>query len=68
MRVFCLVAQNEDPARRAFEVFKLRADAVDADCVQLEIVLLAGGGYLLTIGPEPDRSSVRLAGYGSLFV
>jgi hypothetical protein len=67
MRVFSLVAQNADPARRAFEVFKQWADSVDADCVELNIVLLSGGGYLLTIGPEVDRSSVRLAGYGSLF-
>ena len=67
MRVFALVAQNEDPARRAFQIFKVWADATDADCVQLEVVILAGGGYLLTVGPEPDRSDIRLAGYGSLF-
>lgn len=67
MRVFSLVAQNEDPARRAFEIFKVWTDAIDADCVQLEVVILADGGYLLTIGPEPNRSEVRLAGYGSLF-
>jgi len=67
LRIFSLVAQNADPARQAFEIFKQWADAIDADCVRLEIVLLAAGGYLLTIGPEPDRSSVRLAGYGSLF-
>jgi hypothetical protein len=66
MRIFSLVAQNADPARRAFEVFKQWADSVDADCVQLNIVLLSSGGYLLAIGPEPDRSAVRLAGYGSL--
>ncbi|MGA8730910.1 MAG: hypothetical protein WB608_19295 [Terracidiphilus sp.] len=66
MRILSLVAQNENPARGAFEVFKLWADATEADCVQVEILILAGGGYLLTIGPEPNRSSVRLAGYGSL--
>lgn len=67
MRVFALVAQNEDPARRAFQIFKVWAEAIDADCVQLEVVILADGGHLLTIGPEPDRSNVRLAGYGTLF-
>jgi hypothetical protein len=67
MRVFSLVAQNEGPAGRAFDIFKIWTDAIDADCVQLEIVILADGGYLLTIGPEPNRSEIRLAGYGSLF-
>lgn len=66
MRIFSLVAQNEEPVRRVFEIFKVWADAIDADCVQLEIVILADGGYLLTIGPEPNRSNIRLAGYGSL--
>ncbi len=67
MRVFSLVAQNEGPARRAFEIFKIWGDAIDADCVQLEIVILADGGYLLTVGPDPHQSEIRLAGYGSLF-
>lgn len=67
MRLLSLVVQNEGPARQAFEVFKLWADAVDADCVKVEIVILSAGGYLLLVGPEPNRSSVRLTGYGSLY-
>ena len=65
MRLLSLVVQNEAPARQAFEVFKLWEDAIDADCVKVEIVILSAGGYLLLIGPEPNRSMVRLAGYGS---
>lgn len=67
MRVLSLVVQNEIPARQAFEMFKQWEDATDADCLRVEIVILSAGGYLLMIGPEPNRSSVRLAGYGSLF-
>jgi hypothetical protein len=67
MRLLSLVVQNEAPARQAFEVFKLWEDAIDADCVKVEIVILSAGGYLLLIGPEPNRSMVRLAGYGSLY-
>ena len=66
VRILWLVGGNESALRRAFEIFKSWAEGSDDDALSLQIILLDSGGYLLLLGPDPDRAQVRIVGYGSI--
>ncbi len=64
-RILWLVGEKEASLRQAFDIFRSWAIGTDDDALSLQIILLDSGGYLLLLGPDPDRAQIRIAGYGS---
>ncbi|RVA55367.1 hypothetical protein EN933_08480 [Mesorhizobium sp. M7A.F.Ca.US.001.01.1.1] len=54
-----LVVRDEVLAKKAFDEFAKWAEHSDDDAVELTIVFLNSGGYLLGLSPEPSRRSAR---------
>ena len=61
-----LVGDDESALRQSFEIFKSWTVGTDYDALSLQIIILDSGGYLLLLGPDPDRAQIRIAGYGSI--
>jgi hypothetical protein len=54
-----LLGNHPDPLREAFLEFHRWAEGSDGDAVELTIVFLNNGGYLLGLSPEPERWQAR---------
>ncbi len=66
--VVSLVGTNENALIDAFREFERWGGEDDGDVVDLRFILLDDGGYLLSIGPEPERMSCRLRGYDRVLI
>jgi hypothetical protein len=58
-----LVARQGPALMQAFDEFGAWAKSSDGDAVELSIVFLKSGGYLLALSPEPSRLRRRTLGY-----
>lgn len=66
--VVSIVGDDEGSLKSAFKEFQRWGGGEDGDIVELHFIFLQNGGYLLGIGPEPERMALRMRGYDRVLV